>query len=90
MPLDIVMPKLGLTMSEGLVVEWKKKEGDAVKKGDILFVMETEKVTYEVEAPEDGVLGKILVQAKETVPVGAVVALLLRSGEKNMNIPAAG
>ena len=90
MPLDIVMPKLGLTMSEGLVVEWKKKEGDTVKKGDILFVLETEKVTYEVEAPEDGVLGKVLVQAKETVPVGAVVALLLRAGEKDVKIPAPG
>jgi len=61
MPVEIVMPKLGLTMTEGLIVEWRKKEGDPVKKGDILFVLETEKVTYEVEAPEDGTLGKLLV-----------------------------
>jgi pyruvate dehydrogenase E2 component (dihydrolipoamide acetyltransferase) len=81
MPVEIVMPKLGLTMTEGLIVEWKKKEGDPVKKGEILFLLETEKVTYEVESPEDGVLGKILVQEKETVPVGAVVAHLLRPGE---------
>ncbi|MCD6571182.1 MAG: biotin/lipoyl-binding protein, partial [Deltaproteobacteria bacterium] len=59
MAVEIVMPKLGLTMTEGLIVEWKKKEGDEVKKGDVLFVLETEKVTYEVEAPEDGILGKI-------------------------------
>jgi len=52
MPVEIVMPKLGLTMTEGLIVEWRKKEGDPVTKGDILFVLETEKVTYEVEAPE--------------------------------------
>ncbi len=81
MPIDIVMPKLGLTMTEGLLVEWKKKEGSAVKKGELLFVLETEKVTYEVESPEDGILGKILVQAQETVAVGAVVALLLKPGE---------
>lgn len=87
MPVDVVMPKLGLTMEEGLIVEWKVQEGDEVKKGDILFVLETEKVTYDVEAPEDGVLGKIVVQEQETVPVGAVVAYLLRSGESAADIP---
>ena len=46
MPLEIVMPKLGLTMTEGLIVEWKFKEGDKVKKGDILFLLETEKVCW--------------------------------------------
>ena len=81
MPIDIIMPKLGLTMTEGLIVEWKKNEGEEVKKGEVLFVLETEKVTYEVEAPEDGTLAKILVQAQETVPVGAVVAYLLKPGE---------
>jgi pyruvate dehydrogenase E2 component (dihydrolipoamide acetyltransferase) len=81
MPIEIVMPKLGLTMTEALIVEWKKKEGDRVKKGEILFVLETEKVTYEVESPEDGVLGRILVQEKETVPIGTIVAYLLRPGE---------
>ncbi len=81
MPLEIVMPKLGLTMSEGMIIEWKKGEGDQVTKGEILFVLETEKVTYEVESPEDGILGKIFVRAKDTVPVGTVVAYLLRPGE---------
>ncbi len=89
MPIDIVMPKLGLTMTEGLVVEWKKKEGDPVKKGEILFILETEKVTYEVEAPEDGILGKILVQKQATVPVGAVVAILLKPGENAVSVKAA-
>jgi pyruvate/2-oxoglutarate dehydrogenase complex dihydrolipoamide acyltransferase (E2) component len=59
MPIEIVMPKLGLTMLEGVILEWKKKEGDEVRQGEILFVLETEKVTYEVEAPEDGILGQI-------------------------------
>jgi pyruvate dehydrogenase E2 component (dihydrolipoamide acetyltransferase) len=88
MPVEIVMPKLGLTMTEGLIVEWRKKEGDPVKKGDILFVLETEKVTYEVEAPEDGALGKILVKEQETVPVGAVVATLLKPGESAVEVTA--
>ena len=88
MPVEIVMPKLGLTMTEGLIVEWRKKEGDPVKKGDILFVLETEKVTYEVEAPEDGTIGKILVKEQETVPVGAIVAYLLKPGESAAAITA--
>jgi len=88
MPVEIVMPKLGLTMTEGLIVEWRKKEGDPVTKGDILFVLETEKVTYEVEAPEDGTIGKILVKEQETVPVGAIVAYLLKPGESTAAITA--
>jgi len=83
------MPKLGLTMTEGLIVEWKKKEGDEVKKGEVLFVLETEKVTYEVEAPEDGILGKIVVPEQETVPVGALVAYLLKPGESAADLTGA-
>jgi pyruvate dehydrogenase E2 component (dihydrolipoamide acetyltransferase) len=81
MPLEIIMPKLGLTMTEGLIVEWKLIEGDLVKKGDILFILETEKVTHEVEAAEDGVLAKIVIAENETVPVGAVVGYLGLAGE---------
>ena len=61
MPVDIVMPKLGLTMTEGLIVEWKCRVGDSVTKGEVIFVLETEKVTYEVEAPADGFLAQILI-----------------------------
>jgi pyruvate dehydrogenase E2 component (dihydrolipoamide acetyltransferase) len=89
MPVEVVMPKLGLTMTEGMIVEWRKKEGEEVKKGEILFVLETEKVTYEVEAPEDGILGRILVQKQETVPVGAVVAYLFKAGESVSDIAGA-
>ena len=88
MPVDILMPKLGLTMTEGLIVEWRKKEGDPVRKGEILFVLETEKVTYEVEAPEDGTLGRILVKEQQTVPVGAAVATLFRPGESAVEASA--
>ncbi len=89
MPVEILMPKLGLTMAEGQVVEWRKQEGQSVAAGEILFVLETEKVTYEVEAPADGVLARILVPAGETVAVGTVVAYLLAPGEDPQAIPAA-
>ncbi len=81
MPIEITIPKFGLTMTEAQIVEWKVKEGDLVEKGDVIFVLETEKVTYEVEAPEAGKIGKILVPLNETVPVGTIVAYLLKEGE---------
>jgi pyruvate dehydrogenase E2 component (dihydrolipoamide acetyltransferase) len=78
MALQVLMPKIGLTMAEGKIVEWRKREGERVEKGEVLFVFETEKTTFEVEAPEAGILAKILVQVEETVPVGAVVGLLIQ------------
>jgi len=81
MAIQVLMPKIGLTMKEGKVVEWKKREGDQVEKGEVLFILETEKTTFEVEAPESGILSKILVKVDETVPVGAVVGLIGGPGE---------
>lgn len=74
MPQEIIIPKIGLTMAEGKLVQWCKSEGATVTVGEVLFVVETEKATFEVEANQDGVLGKILVQEGESVPVGTVVA----------------
>ena len=54
MATEVLMPKLGLTMTEGTIEEWKYKEGDAVKKGDILFSVATDKLTNDVECEEDG------------------------------------
>ncbi|HEX9013190.1 MAG TPA: dihydrolipoamide acetyltransferase family protein [Anaerolineaceae bacterium] len=88
MATEVVMPKLGLNMSEGLLVEWLKKEGDPVRRGEALFVVETDKVTTESTAQVDGVLGKITVQAGETVPVRTVVAVILAEGEKAGTAPA--
>jgi pyruvate dehydrogenase E2 component (dihydrolipoamide acetyltransferase) len=88
MAIQLLMPKIGLTMVEGKIVEWKKKEGDRVEKGEILFVFETEKVTIEVEAPDSGVLAKILVQVEETAPVGGVVGLLLPKEGELVEVPA--
>jgi len=87
MPVEIVMPKLGLTMTEGMIVDWNFKEGDLVNQGDILFVLETEKVTYEVESPASGILAKILTQGGETVPVGTVIGYLAEEGEEIPDLP---
>ena len=82
MAVEVVMPKLGLTMTEGLIVNWLKKEGDAVKKGDGLLEIETEKLTNVIEAPADGVLLKIIGQAGRSLPIKAVLAYIGNPGEK--------
>ena len=87
MAIQVLMPKIGLTMAEGKIVEWRKKEGERVEKGEVLFVFETEKTTFEVEAPEAGVLAKILAQAEETVPVGAVVGFLIQKEGEKVAVP---
>jgi pyruvate dehydrogenase E2 component (dihydrolipoamide acetyltransferase) len=78
----IIMPKLGLTMEEGTLVRWLKREGDQVEKGEILFEVETDKALNEVVASTSGTLGKILVQEGETVPVLQVIAFVLEPGEE--------
>ncbi len=88
MAIQVLMPKIGLTMTEGKIVEWKKREGEWVNKGEILFVFETEKVAFEVEAPQSGFLAKILAQVDEIVPIGGVVGLLIeKEGEEVEVIP---
>ncbi len=77
-------------MSEGKIVEWMKKEGEWVEKGEVLFVFETEKVTFEVEAPQSGFLAKILVQVDEIVPIGAVVGLLAEKEGEEVKITTEG
>src|SRR5271154_4897255 len=82
MPIEILMPALSPTMTEGNLAKWLKHEGDAVKSGDVLCEIETDKATMEVEAVDEGTLGKILVaDGTEGVKVGAVIALLLEEGE---------
>lgn len=78
---EVLMPKLGLTMTEGTIEEWKYKEGDSVKKGDILFSVATDKLTNDVEAEADGVLLKILLPEGETAPCKAVIAYIGEVGE---------
>lgn len=71
---DLLMPKLGLTMTEGMLSEWNVGPGDRVKAGEVIFSVETDKVVTDITAEADGQIGEILVPAGETVPVGAVVA----------------
>lgn len=72
----IVMPRLSLTMKTGTVIQWFKKEGELVKKGDSVAEVLSEKVTYEVEAPESGVLRKVLVDEGVEIPVNATLGLI--------------
>jgi pyruvate dehydrogenase E2 component (dihydrolipoamide acetyltransferase) len=82
MPIQITMPALSPTMEEGKLAKWLKKEGDKVSAGDVIAEIETDKATMEVEAVDEGTLGKILVaEGTEGVKVNAVIALLLAEGE---------
>ena len=71
---DVELPKWGMTMQDGTVSEWVKKAGDSVEEGDVIAIIETEKVDADLEAPESGVLREILVEAGQTVDVGTVLA----------------
>ena len=81
MATKVLMPKLGLTMTEGTIEEWKFKEGDSVKKGDILFSVATDKLTNDVECDTDGVLLKILCGEGETMTCKSTVAYIGNAGE---------
>src|SRR5437016_5338297 len=79
--MDVLMPQLGETVAEGTISKWFVKAGDAVKPGDNLFEIETDKVSMEVPAISAGTIAAIHVQAGEVAPVGAVVAVIQGSGE---------
>jgi pyruvate dehydrogenase E1 component beta subunit len=82
MPVDILMPALSPTMEEGKLSKWLKKEGDKVTSGDVLAEIETDKATMEVEAVDEGTMGKILVaEGTDGVKVNSVIAVLLGEGE---------
>ena len=82
MPINVTMPALSPTMTEGKLARWTKKEGDKIKSGDVIAEIETDKATMEVEAADEGVLGKILVpEGTEGVAVNTVIAMLLEEGE---------
>ncbi|MBS3022691.1 pyruvate dehydrogenase complex dihydrolipoamide acetyltransferase [Acidiphilium multivorum] len=82
MATNILMPALSPTMTEGTLARWLKKEGETIKAGDVIAEIETDKATMEVEAVDEGVLGKILVAAgSENVAVNAPIAILVEPGE---------
>jgi pyruvate dehydrogenase E2 component (dihydrolipoamide acetyltransferase) len=87
MTINITMPALSPTMTEGNLAKWLKAEGDTVEAGDVIAEIETDKATMEVEAVDEGVLGKIIVaEGTEGVAVNSVIAVLLEEGETNDNI----
>ena len=89
MATNLTMPKLGLTMETGKIAEWKKAEGDEVKQGEILLVVETEKITYEVECPANGVL-HIVVPAEGEVPVAELIAIIAADKGEYAGVAAGG
>jgi pyruvate dehydrogenase E2 component (dihydrolipoamide acetyltransferase) len=97
MPVQVLMPALSPTMTEGNLAKWHKKEGDSVKAGDVLAEIETDKATMEFEAADEGILGRILVpEGAQGVKVNQPIALILEEGEDRAALdqakpaPAAG
>ncbi|HUZ47925.1 MAG TPA: dihydrolipoamide acetyltransferase family protein [Terriglobia bacterium] len=83
MRVSVVMPQLGLTMTEGTVSEWIKKPGERVEKGEFLFTASTDKADMEVESMAEGTLSEIVVEIGKAVPVGTVIAYIEKAGAEN-------
>ena len=82
MPTNILMPALSPTMEKGNLAKWLKKEGDKVKSGDVIAEIETDKATMEVEAVDEGTLGKILIaEGTPDVAVNTPIAVIVADGE---------
>jgi pyruvate/2-oxoglutarate dehydrogenase complex dihydrolipoamide acyltransferase (E2) component len=81
MPVEIKMPKWGMMMKEAAIIQWFKKEGDIVKKGEPLLEAEAEKIVNAVEAPVSGRLVKIIAKEGEIYPVGATLGLIEPEGD---------
>ncbi|MDO9428693.1 MAG: pyruvate dehydrogenase complex dihydrolipoamide acetyltransferase [Methylobacterium sp.] len=91
MPVNVLMPALSPTMEKGNLAKWLKKEGDAVKSGDVLAEIETDKATMEVEAIDEGILAKILVpEGTADVPVNDLIAIIASEGEDPASVQAGG
>ena len=90
MPIDILMPALSPTMEEGKLAKWLKKEGDAVKSGDVIAEIETDKATMEFEAVDEGTMGRILIpEGTENIKVNTPIAQLVAEGESAVDVGAA-
>src|SRR5262245_39635695 len=91
MPIEVLMPALSPTMEKGNLAKWFKSEGDRVKAGDVIAEIETDKATMEVEAVDEGTLGKILVpEGTADVAVNTPIAVLLGEGEESSAIKDVG
>ena len=83
--MDIIMPKMGESVSEGTIIKWHKKIGDMVKRDEIIFEISTDKVDTEIPSPLDGILTEIVVKEGETVEVGTTVAVIQPNGETTVS-----
>src|SRR5512136_132336 len=81
MATEVIMPKVDMVMETGTFVEWLKKEGDLVEKGDPLFIVLTDKANIEIEAPAGGTLAGLKAQPNDVIPVTQVIAYILEPGE---------
>ncbi|MFS0645612.1 dihydrolipoamide acetyltransferase family protein [Siminovitchia sp. 179-K 8D1 HS] len=82
MAVEIIMPKLGMGMQEGTVVEWLKKQGEQVEKGESVAVISSDKIEKDIEAPDNGILLKIAADVDDTVSVGKAIGYIGQPGEK--------
>src|SRR6516164_1025715 len=82
MAVSVVMPALELAQETGKILSWIKKEGESITKGEPLVEIETDKITFEVEAPGDGVLAGVRSHEGEDVPVGKTIAWIVAPGEQ--------
>ena len=81
MAIDVIMPKLGESITEGTIIEWKKNIGDKISQDETILEISTDKVDSEVPSPGEGVLLEILFNANDIVPVGEVIARIGKEGE---------
>src|SRR3984957_16355127 len=79
---SIVMPALEMAQETGKLLSWRKKEGDAITKGEPLLDVETDKAVVEIEAPADGILAGVKAHAGDVIPVGQTIAWIVSPGEK--------
>src|SRR5579872_1950944 len=90
MPIQVLMPALSPTMEKGNLAKWLKKEGETIKSGDVIAEIETDKATMEVEATDEGTLGKILIaEGTADVPVNTPIATILADGESAADLAKA-
>jgi pyruvate dehydrogenase E2 component (dihydrolipoamide acetyltransferase) len=87
MATNVIMPALEMAQESGRLVSWLKREGETVTKGEPLMEIETDKVTVEIEAPDSGVLGGVLIKENDEVPVGQTIAWILAPGEAVPSVP---
>ena len=83
---DVIMPALGMAQETGTLIQWLKKSGDTINKGEPLMEIETDKATVEIEAPASGILSNVTAQAGDVIPVGQRIALILAPGESDSSI----